>query len=95
MRCRREALQVDFCVLVVDYWPQYAVLPKLKLNKTYTSSCLVPAPCTGWWNHESAPFKFTQDYMEIMGGPGSDKWERYVVVVLTTAFLSFAPKHQV
>lgn len=30
----------------------------------------------GWWNHESAPFKFTQDYMEIMGGPQSDKWER-------------------
>lgn len=34
--------------------------------------------CAGWWNHESAPFKFTQDYMEIMGGPGSDKWERCV-----------------
>ncbi|CAM9468877.1 unnamed protein product, partial [Sphacelaria rigidula] len=30
----------------------------------------------GWWNHESAPFKFSQDYMEIMGGTKSDKWER-------------------
>lgn len=31
---------------------------------------------SGWWNHESAPFKFSQDYMEIMGGTKSDKWER-------------------
>ncbi|CAM9430624.1 unnamed protein product, partial [Hapterophycus canaliculatus] len=37
----------------------------------------------GWWNHESAPFKFTQDYMEIMGGPGSDKWERFRELFLT------------
>ncbi|CAM9270827.1 unnamed protein product [Ascophyllum nodosum] len=37
----------------------------------------------GWWNHESAPFKFTQDYMEIMGGPRSDKWERFRELFLT------------
>ncbi|CAM9548682.1 unnamed protein product [Ectocarpus fasciculatus] len=37
----------------------------------------------GWWNHESAPFKFTQDYMEIMGGPGSDKYERFRELFLT------------
>ncbi|CAM9247173.1 unnamed protein product [Discosporangium mesarthrocarpum] len=36
-----------------------------------------PGKFAGMWKHETAPFKLTQDYMEIMGGPNSEKWKRF------------------
>lgn len=54
-----------------------AMMRKVSAERQLASDVYVSFCFSGWWNHESAPFKFTQDYMEIMGGPGSDKWERY------------------
>ncbi|CAM9139646.1 unnamed protein product [Choristocarpus tenellus] len=31
----------------------------------------------GIWKHETAPFKLTQEYVDIMGGPTSEKWDRF------------------
>lgn len=57
----------DFCVTFIG-----AIFVVGSLLSLYIS----PRVPVGWWNHESAPFKFSQDYMEIMGGTKSDKWER-------------------
>ncbi|CAM9792626.1 unnamed protein product, partial [Phaeothamnion confervicola] len=31
----------------------------------------------GMWKHEMAPFKLTQDYLDIMGGMGSVNWHKF------------------
>ncbi len=31
----------------------------------------------GLWKHETAPFKLTQDYIDIMGGDGTLNWEKF------------------
>ncbi len=28
----------------------------------------------GWWQFETAPFKFTNEYVDLMGGPESDSF---------------------